>query len=530
MLLLLLLCLLAVLCLACVAGAWVWLFSDSEVGGSQQGTAPVSGGTLHLFGGEPLTLDPALVQYISSADYVVEIFSGLVALDSELHLVPDLASRWEISADGRTYTFHLREEARFHDGRPVSAEDVKYSLERACSPRTASPVAAVYLGDIVGSQAVLRGGADEIVGLEVVDDRTLRVRIDAPKAYFLAKLTYSTGFVVDRYQVDQQDWWRQPNGTGPFRLAEYSSERIVLERSETYYRERPQLERVVFLLSGGAPVNMYENGELDVAHVGLHDVERVRDPSNPLSGDLSLVPQLDVYYLGMDITQPPFDDARVRRAFNMAVDREKLTEVVLGGMGYAAEGIVPPGMPGYSRVRPLLHYDPSEARRLIGESSYGDANRLPPVTLTIGGSSGELPRHVEALVAMYRDSLGVEVNVEQSEDVIAARPQIFALGWSADYPDPENFLDILFHSASELNRTGYSNPEVDRLLEAARVEMDAGRRLQLYYQAEETIVLEAPWVPLWHNVDYVLTKPYVKGSTVGASIYPWLAGARIEQQ
>ncbi len=486
-------------------------------------------GTLRLYSVEPQTLDPALVQYTDSAEYVVEIFSGLVALDSRLQVVPDLAERWEISEDGLQYTFYLREGARFHNGRQVVASDVKYSLERACDPRTGSAVASVYLDDIVGASEMLSGQASELRGVEVVDERTVRIKIDAPKAHFLPKLTYSTAFVVDRDSVDRGDWLRHPNGTGPFRLTAFSAEQIVLERNDLYYREQAKLQKVVFWLAGGSPMSMYENGELDVVQVWTGDVERVLDPSNPLHADLIVVPQLDISYLGFDVRQPPFEDRQVREAISLAIDREKLAEVVLNGLGLAAEGIVPPGVPDYSRQRPLLPFDPVRARALLQSSSYGGNEHLPAIVLRIAGEDGELPRDIEAVVAMLRDNLGIEVQVEQSEDVFGGQPSLFASGWSADYPDPHNFLDLLFHSDSALNRSGYANARVDALLEAARLETQTGQRMDLYRQAEELIIADMPWVPLWHSVDYVLRKPYIKGTVHAATIVPWLAGVYVER-
>jgi oligopeptide transport system substrate-binding protein len=536
-LVLLLLCLLSVLCLTGAAAAWLLLRPASAGLWSRPTSGPGSGplvsstgeGTLRLFGEEPSTLDPALVEDSVSAEYVVQIFSGLVTLNSELEVVPDLAERWELSPDGQTYTFFLRPEARFHDGRAVTAADFKYSLERACDPRTGSSVAGVYLGDIVGARQMLAGQADEISGIRVVDDHTLRISIDAPKAYFLAKLTYSTAFVVDRQNTEQSNWLQQPNATGPFKLKEYSTERIVLQRNDYYYRDTPKLAEVTFLLSGGSPMSMYENGELDIVAVGPADVERVRDPANALHAELTMVPQLDIQYIGFDVTQPPFDDVKVRQAFVLAIDREKITNVVWKGMRAPAQGIVPPGLPDYAREGSLLHFDPQRARQLIAESEYKDAASLPPITLSIGGSGTEMPPTIEAIVAMVRENLGVELAVEASGDVLSDQPQMYSIGWIADYPDPEDFLDILFHSQSGLNHMHYSNPEVDRLLEEARVETDTGRRMQLYVQAEEMIVADAPWVPLWNSVDYVLTKPYVKGAVYAAAIFPWLSDVYIEQ-
>ena len=528
-LLLLLLCLLAALCLTCAAAGWLLLPAGSSLRSAQVDPRPGGGSTLRLPGADPRTLDPALVEDSVSAEYVVEIFSGLVTLDKELEVVPDLAEHWEISSDGRTHTFFLRKDARFHDGRPVSALDFKYSLERACDPRTGSRVAGVYLGDIVGAKEMLSGQADEIQGIHVLDDHTLAITIDAPKAYFLAKLTYSTSFAVDKDNVESHDWPDRPNGTGPFKLRERTQQQIVLERNEQYYRDVPALERVVFVLAGGSPMGMYENGELDIVMVGPSDIERVRDPANPLHAELSIVPQLDIQYLGFDVTQAPFDDVKIRQAFALAIDRQKMTDVVWKGTRVPAQGIVPPGMPSYDRVGPLVQYDPQLARQLITESEYGDAARLPPITLAIGGSSGQLPPTIEALVAMYRENLRVEINVVQLEDVLADEPQFFSIGWIADYPDPEDFLDILFHSESALNHTHYSNPDVDQLLEKARLETDTRRRMRLYQRAEELVVEDAPWVPLWHRVDYVLTKPYVRGAHYAASIFPWLSSVHIQQ-
>jgi oligopeptide transport system substrate-binding protein len=540
-LVLLLLCLLSVLCLTCAAAAWLWSRPSSGTTGGPL-VSSTGGGTLRLYGEEPDTLDPALVEDSVSAQYVVHIFSGLVALNSDLEVVPDLAERWELSPDGRTYTFFLHPEARFHNGRAVTAEDVVYSLERACDPRTwsgvtegpcgpqaKSAVAAVYLRDIVGVSEELSGQAETISGLQVVDDHTVRITIAQPSDTFLAKLTYSTAFVLDRSNVESADWPSLPNGTGPFRVKEHSSEHIVLERNEYYYRGKPKLAEVTFLLSGGSPMSMYENGELDIVTVGPADVERVRDPANALHAELTTVPQLDIQYIGFDVTQAPFDDVKVRQAFVLAIDREKITNVVWKGMRTPAQGIIPPGMPDYTREGSLLHFDPQRARQLIADSKYKDAASLPAVTLSISGSGTQMPPTIEAIVAMLRENLGVEVAVEETCDVLSGQPQMFSIGWIADYPDPEDFLDILFHSQSGLNHMHYSNPEVDRLLEQARVETDTTRRMQLYAQVEEMIVADAPWVPLWNSVDYILTKPYVKGAVYAAAIFPWLSGVYIEQ-
>jgi len=493
------------------------------------------GATLNLPGAEPPTLDPALTQDATSAGYIVEIFSGLVTLDRDLEVVPDIAESWALSDDGTTHTFHLRHDVKFHDGKPVTAQDFKYSIERACDPATGSIVADTYLGDIVGCQAKLRGRADEVSGVVVVDDYTLDITIDSLKAYFLSKLTYPTAFVVDQENVEGsvQPWTDKPNGTGPFRLAEYElGLRIVLERNEAYYGSpKPALEQVNFLLAGGSVMTMYETGELDAVPVGLTDIERVLDPSNPLNKELSVtIPTLSIFYIGFNVQKPPFDDQKVRQAFNYAIDKDKYVDVVSKKTQVKAAGILPPGMPGYNEDLQGYPYDPEKARQLIAESRYGDVSKLPEITINVPGGGGAADRQVSAIVEMYKQNLGVDVAIEQTDwatylqDLRAHRYQMFGLtaGWIGDYPDPQDFLDILFHSGSRNNDTEYSNPEVDRLLEEARGEQDFEKRMELYQQAEKTILEDAPIVPLTHDAEYWLTKPYVKGMTYPPVIIPKL--------
>ena len=269
-----------------------------------------SGGVFRRLWSDPPTLDPHLTSDTTSAFIVVEIFSGLVAISTDLQLVPDLAERWEISEDGLVYTFYLRPEAKFHDGKPVTAMDFKWSLERAANPKTASPVADTYLNDIIGSQAVFDGESDEMSGIKVIDDNTLQITIDAPKAYFLAKLTYPTAYVLDQENVESggRTWFDNPNGTGPFKLREYKiGERIVMERNDHYYREPAKLDTVFMNLAGGQSMAMYENDELDITGVGLFDLDRVLDPNEELNKHLIIAPpEFSIAYIGFNTSMNPF--------------------------------------------------------------------------------------------------------------------------------------------------------------------------------------------------------------------------------
>ena len=491
--------------------------------------------TLRLSGGLPPTLDPAMVQDSTSAEYVVQLFSGLVALNGQLEVVPDLASTWELSQDGHSYTFHLLPEATFQDGKAITAEDFVYALERACSPALRSPVAASYLDDIVGVPEYAKGQAPHIAGLKALDERTLQVTIDAPKAYFLAKLTYPTAFVVDKTQVESQgdNWLRKPNGSGPFVLESLSRERIVLVRNEHYYGKRPILARVEYILGGGLPITMYENDQLDIVDVSPAEIERVSDPGNPLYAEHRGEPQLSVQYLGLNVDAPPFDDPVVRQAFAQAIDKNKLADLVLKNTALPAVGILPPGMPDYDQNLVGLPYDPVRARQLLASSKYAPA--MPQVVLAVSGTSGHMDSVTRAILSMIESNLGITLTVEQVEwsyflrDMNERRYQIYSAGWIGDYPDSQNFLDVLFHSQSSQNHMGYHNREADQLLEQARVEQDPAKRTTLYHQAERIIVNEAPWIPLTHGIQYTLVKPYVKGFRASAAIYPWLRDIYFEK-
>ena len=484
----------------------------------------------------PITLDPAIAREVRSARYIREIFSGLVTLDQDLQVVPDIAESWKVSGDGTTYTFYLRKGVRFHDGKEVKADDFKYSLERACDSETGSPTAETYLGDIVGVKEMLDGESEEISGVKVIDDYTLQITIDAAKAYFLAKLTHSPAFVVDRTNVQSgEKWWQAPNGTGPFRLRKWKEdELLILEQNDIYYQEPTKVKYAVFRLWGGIPMRMYETGETDVTDVYLADIERVLDPSNPLNQELISTPELSLHYIGFNATKPPFDDAKVRQAFCHAIDKDKIIEVVFKGTVTQADGILPRGMPGYNENLRGLSFDVDRAKELIRQSKYKDVSTLPEITFTTSGR-GIVSDLNAALIEMWRENLGVEVQIRQLEPEIyfqvikEEKDELYVSGWVADYPDPENFLDVLFDTGSEENTGEYSNHEVDALLEQARVEQDVTARIRLYQEIEQMLVNDAACLPLFFDVNYVLVKPYVEDYVVTPMGVLTLKGVSLEK-
>jgi len=482
--------------------------------------------------GEPTTLDPAIARETTSHFFVTSLFSGLVRITSDFEIEADLAESWTIDDAGVAYTFTLRDGITFHDGTPITAEDFKYSIERAADAALHSETAPLYLGDIVGITEKLDGEAEEVSGVEVLDERTIRITIDEPKEYFLAKLTYPSGAIVDRRTVEPLgfDWWMSDdiNGSGPYQLARWEEDEVViLQRFDDYHRPA-SLEYVISpqaALPGVSGLAMYLTDAWDGIQVGTGALDSIKE-SETLSGQLLEFPQLTTYYVGVDGAQPPFDDPNVRLAFLMALDRERLIEDVYDGNVELAKGLLPPGLPGYSESLTGIPYDPEAARQLLAGSKYADD--FPQVVFSAVDRDGEPTEQVQFIIAAWQEVLGIEVEVDlletdvyyySLENVVG---NLWHSGWVADYPDPENFLDLLL--SSHVLEGKYVNERFDNLVEAARTERDRETRLRMYGEAEQLLIDEAGIFPLFHIKDYVLVRPRVEGFRMSALGQPDVAG------
>ncbi len=504
-----LLILLALLTLSCR------LVDEALQSGANETPAGVDRSDAIFFdGGQPLTLDPAKTHGGPDGE-LGHIFSGLVTLDQTMQVQPELAAGWAVSDDGRTYTFYLRQNALFHDGRAVTAQDVVYSWERAANPATGSDTAQTYLGDIAGVQEMLDGQADHISGLRALDDHTLEVQLREPVVYFLQKLAYPVAFVVDKNNVTAANWEHRPNGTGPYKLQTWrDDDLIVLERFDSYYLEPAATRHIVINLGPGLSLARYEQGQIDLVGIGGANLERARDPNNRFYDELETAVALCTATIGLNNRLAPFDDARVRQAFNLALDRELLIETFSDGNAILSAGVLPPGMPGYIyKPERGYPYDPEKARQLLAEAGYSDMSQFPTLTYTTSGY-GSVGGYTAALITMWQDNLGVTIEphiidpYQYFEELYSGNVgHFYDSGWCADYPDPQNFLDILYHSRSRQNNGGYQNATVDALLEAARVERDVTRRMALYAEIEDMIVADAPVVFLNHGLSAVLVGP-----------------------
>ena len=476
--------------------------------------------TLNILYSDPPTLDPHIAQDSTSASIILELYSGLVTLGTDLKITPDLAESWSISDDGLKYTFTIRDNAKFHDGKKITASDFLWSFNRAANPSTTSTTAEDYLGDIIGVADVIAGKTSTISGIKMIDDQTIEINIDAPKAYFLAKLTYPVAFVLDKQNLSDPDWIEKPNGSGPFTLDEYFvGEKLILKRNNNWHKDIAKLDYVSMNLAGGSAMAMYENCEIDITGVGMSDLERVLDPSNILNKDVVVAPlDFSQYYIGFNLNEAPFDDIYFRQALAYSINKELIATEVLSDLVKPAYGILPPGFPGYNENISGFKHDELLAKEALAKSKYSDVAELPRLILSVPGTGGSAGLDIEVILEMWKQTLGIDVEIQQLEWATFLQMlnkkelQFFSgLGWVADYPDPENFLDVNFHSTKSTNHNNYSNPEVDSLLEIARVEPDITTRLDLYNKAEKIIVNESPWIPLWFPGDqYVLINQRVK--------------------
>ncbi len=506
--------------------------SDPEPDDRDDGDRAVGGicgeNRLVTFGDDPATVfDPIQVGDASTAEYTAEIFGGLVTLNLDLEVVPDIAERWEITDGGRVYTFFLRDDVVFHNGRRVTADDVKYSLERAADPANFSPTVLDYLGDIVGVRDKFNGRADDISGVQVIDEYTLRIELTKPISYFLQQLTYTVAYVVDREQIedDPNNWTRRPNGTGPFRVKTFRPlEEIVLIPNDRYHLGPPRVDEVVFSLSGGSLSTRFQNDEIHVALVPAVELAGVLSGESELSEFYRPVPQLSFFYLGFNVNEPPFDDPLVRQAFAHAIDREAINEVLFFDAAVVADGILPPTLPGYNEAISSYPYDPEKAAELLAQSRYADD--MPRIVLTFSGGGGDPPDNLQAYQQQWREALGVEVEIEAIEWSAYLRElrrgtfQMYSAGWIADYPDPENFLGKLFSGESRLNHTGYENEQVDALLDEAATLQDQEARYRLYHQAEQLILDDAPVIPTFWTISHYLVRECVQNWVDPGTIVP----------
>lgn len=499
-----------------VAGSLMWgLGCASPSGGG--GEAPP--GYLRLAGPDEVpTLDPARGYDTSSWEFEQMLFSTLVTYDDATNLVPLLATDWTVSADHRSYTFHLRHDARFTNGRGVVAADVKYGIERVLNPHTRSQ-GAEFFRIIRGAEGCTEAQCS-VTGIEVPEAYTVHFVLRELDPLFLHKLTMPFAAAVPAEEIARwgEDFARHPVGSGPFMLQEWvSGQRLVLAPNPHYFiaglPRSAGVQRLIGVNDDLAWLK-YESGQIDISNIPPAEFPRVvRAPRyRPL---LRQVTTMSTNYLGMNCQMAPFTDRRVRQALNYAVNKEKLLRLI-NNRGVAARGFLPPTMPGYSPDIGGYPFEPRQARALLEEAGYAQGFTT---TLWVRSDDPTTLRLAESVQQDLAD-VGVDIQIKQLAwqaflEAVRAPDLVpfFYLGWEADFPDASNFLEVLLHSKNigSNNNTNYGNPQVDALLDEAAHTVDPDRRLHVLQQVERLAVEDAPWVFLFHPVTYDIVSARVHG-------------------
>lgn len=472
----------------------------------------------------PTHIDPALVQDGDTIDLTQQVFEGLVAWSEKNEVVPNLADKWDITNGGKTYTFHLHPGVKFTNGKPLTAGDFKWSIERACNPVLKSETAEEYMGDIVGLSDCVHGKAKGISGITVVDDNTLKIDILKPVPYFLDKLTYPCAFVVSKDAAKADKEMLSPTemvGTGPFTAKRYVEDQVFeFDANKDYHGGAPQIDGIErpILKDTASRLNKFKAGEVDLVQLERQDVQGIQGDAK-FKDQLHFFARPATWYLAFNTkVYPPFANRDVRRAFAMAVNTSEICTKTLGGLNPVANGILPPSVLGHRDTAKTLPFDPAAAKKLLASAGFPDPSKMPPLDLYFRSEREDIRIVAEAIQSYLQTNLGVQVKLQPLEWTTYldknnhhALP-MFHMRWAADYLDPQDFLSLLLTTTGEENKQNYSNPQVDALCAQADVmpEKDP-KRLALYAQAEDLILQDAAWLPIYFQSDAELISPRVHG-------------------
>ncbi len=506
-------------------------------------TGSAEPGVLRLnVGSEPDTIDPQKASFVGEIQFIMMNYQPLMTFDQDMKPIPGAAESMEVSEDGLTYTFKLPADAQYSNGDPLTAQNFVYAFQRLADPETAGEYQTLLCGTIKGYSeysAAACGGQTitetleldletlrNNLGVRAVDDQTLEIQLENPAPYFPSMMALWIGAPVREEDVAAgEDWWYDPEtyiGNGPFQLVEWEHDARAVWEANPNWRLGPiKLERVEYNMINESQVafQAYQSGELDIGGVAAEDLAAVQaDPE--LNQQVIEVPGSCTFYLGFNNTKAPFDNKQVRQAFAQAIDREAWVRDVLQGQGSPTQTFIPPGFPGYEETD-QWSYNPEAARQALADAGFANGQGLPEIKLTFSSSARNQVRY-EWLASQFRENLGIDVVLDPVDPTaytaltkdLATTPQMYILGWCADYPDPQNWLSTVFKTGGiGAGRIGYSNPEFDRLVDQADRTPPGPERDQLYSQAQNILIEDAPVVFFWNNPGRMLVKPYVKGVT-----------------
>lgn len=474
--------------------------------------------------GVPEGFDPALLIDNRNIELAQNMYDGLVDVNASMKLVPALAKSWKVSKDGTLYTFSLRPGLTFQNGDPVTAADFVYTYNRSLSPKTASPT-SFFLSDIKGSDKVLAGKAKS-AAIRAIGKYTFQVKLSHPAGYFLSLASRWPAWVVDRKLVEKygKNWASPPNvaGTGAYRLTEAIGDtKFVFTANPNYFRGRPRIQRVEVnaIPNSTAALARYQAGELD-AIVGLSAASVLKINSDPtLKKEFHGRPLLRTIWLGFQNDKAPFNDVRVRQAFNYAIDKQAMIKIALAGQATPAVGWLPPGLPGsINGTTKGYTFDPTKAKALLAAAGFADGKGFPSIDLVYNLATGQYPEVYEFIQGQLQQNLGIKVGLKQmpANAFNAAmkdkgqRPLFWSYSFGLDYPDAQEQTTYLGITGAPYNFENYSNPRYDSLIKRANETTNQATRATLYRQSELLRLKDAAIVPLYYPNETWIAKPYVK--------------------
>lgn len=471
---------------------------------------------LHLtLATEPKTLDPVYSTDITTGVLTTLMYDNLVRFDAGTNIVPGLAKTWEVSEDAMTYTFHLRSDVEFWNGKRLTAADVRYSFERLMDPEIGSPQTWLLM-PLLGSRSYTQGKADKIHGISVLNDTTITLKLNTPFTPFLGFLGAPATAIVTAGKPfeDPNDLKREPMGTGPWKFDVWEADRhIRLTRNETYYAGPAKLEGLILTNSSEVITRAieFEAGNLDIMSVPNSEF-KYWTHSEIWRPYVHKLEELGVYYLAMNVEKPPFNDIRVRQALTFAIDREKIIQRILHHSVSLAKGVIPPGLLGHDSTRTSTSFDPIKARELLQEAGYTQACEFE-LWVDPGAAVSQT---IEA-IQHYLNEAGFDVRLVRNDwnmmrDAMRqGQTDAYWGNWWADYADAENFLAPLFHSSNASRRNRYSNNEVDARIEELQRESRPKRRHELAVGIDSILINEAPYAFMWYPTSYTVVQPNVRG-------------------
>jgi oligopeptide transport system substrate-binding protein len=466
------------------------------------------------------TIDPALAADDSNAELASLMYEGLVRLDAHYRVVPAAAARFTVAPDHRTYTFYLRHDLHFSNGQRITAYDFRFAITRSLDPAVKSPSAPTYLFDIQGARAKFAGKAKTVSGIKVINDYTIQLKARWPVPYFLMELTYPTSYALDQRAItklgpaDNTSWYSNPVASGPYRLKSWiPNVKMVLVPNKHFAGSRPQLKQIVISLTPLPVTGLY--------HYVTNSLDIVSLPSN----SRTLVHAVGVHEtkmlaidgIYMNLNRKPFNDQDVRRALTLALDRTALVRQSLGNSVTPFGGYVPPGENGYDPHVRLLPSNNSAARAALKAGLAG--KRFPNITLYYADDPS-LAQLADSVAKSWHRNLGITVGTSAlTVNTLLAKVQTGSLplylgGWSADYPDPHDWLSLQWQSDALNNNVHYASKTFDQLTEAADVTWKPSKRASLDNQAQQVLVHDAAWIPLYIPHRLVYIRPQVRNITL----------------